>query len=100
NSALWPATLRFVSVNQPLRYAPTIHVNQEGYLPTYQKKAMVGYYLGSLSEMQISTNLGFKLVDAASGSQVYPASGLAALAARPDDFASWGTAGTNPIPQY
>ena len=100
NTALWPATMRFVSVNNPLRYGPTIHVNQAGYSPTFQKKAMIGYYLGSLGEMQISTNLGFMLVNASSGSQVYPASGLATLTARPDDFASWGTAGSTPIPQY
>jgi hypothetical protein len=67
NTALWPATNRFVSVNNPLRYSPAIHANQAGYSPGYSKKAMVGYYLGSLGEMQISNNLGFKLVDAATG---------------------------------
>lgn len=33
---------------------------------------MIGYYLGSLGEMQISTNLGFKLVGATTGAQIYP----------------------------
>lgn len=37
---------------------------QAGYSPNSQKKAMIGYYLGNLGEMQISTNPGFRLVDA------------------------------------
>ena len=41
----------FVSKVDPLRYSPAIHVNQEGYMPNYSKKAMVGYYLGNLGEM-------------------------------------------------
>jgi len=99
NTALWPSTMRFVAVNNPLRYGPTIHVNQAGYSPNTQKKAMIGYYLGNLSEMQISTNLGFKIVDA-TGAQVYPTSGLATLTNRADNFDSWGTIGTTPVPQY
>jgi hypothetical protein len=85
NTSLWPGTMRFVSVNNPLRYGATIHVNQAGYSPNTQKKAMIGYYLGSLGEMQIATNLGFKLVDAATGSNAYSGT----LTARPDDTNSW-----------
>src|SRR5205814_484107 len=77
------------SPERPLGYGPPIHVNQAGYSPTSQKKAMIRYYLGSLGEMQISTNFGFKLVKAASGSQAYPTNGLATLPARPDDTDSW-----------
>src|SRR5882724_2747181 len=73
------SSMRFVSVNNSLRYSPAIHVNQVGYSPTSQKKAMLGYYLGNLGEMQIPANLGFKLVNAASGSQAYPTNGLATL---------------------
>ena len=46
-------------------------MNQEGYVPSLPKKAMVGYYLGDLGEMNISASLGFKLVDATTGAQVY-----------------------------
>jgi hypothetical protein len=88
NTALWPTTMRFTCLNNPLRYSPAIHVNQAGYSPNYQKKAMIGYYLGNLGEMQISTNLGFRLVDT-SGNQIYPSFGLAPLAARADDTNSW-----------
>ena len=62
---------------------------------------MIGYYLGSLGEMQISTNLGFKLVPSASGAHAYPLRGsLATLTARPDESNSWGTIGIYPAAQY
>ena len=44
--------MQFAATVDPLRYSPAIHVNQEGYMPNYSKKAMVGYYVGSLGEMQ------------------------------------------------
>jgi hypothetical protein len=72
--ALWASTMQFVSAANPLRFNPAIHVNQEGYLPTYSKQAMIGYYLGSLGEMPIPTNAGFGLVDAATGVQVFQGS--------------------------
>ncbi|MDB6115761.1 MAG: hypothetical protein JWQ62_2706, partial [Lacunisphaera sp.] len=46
--ALWPASMTFAVSANPLRYGPSIHVNQEGYLPAKTKKGFVGYYLGSL----------------------------------------------------
>ncbi len=69
--ALWPATMPFVATTDPLRNSPVIHVNEEGYVPSLPKKAMVGYYLGNLGEMDVAASLGFKLVDAATGAQVY-----------------------------
>src|SRR5579872_2555647 len=48
---LWPGSTRFASVLDPLRWSPAIHVNQVGFLPEGPKKAMVGYFLGSLGEM-------------------------------------------------
>ena len=51
NGTVWPITMPFVAVADPLRCSPAIHVNQEGYLPAYPKKAIVGYYLGNLGEM-------------------------------------------------
>src|SRR6185312_10984222 len=57
-----------------------IHVNQEGYMPNYSKKAMVGYYAGTMGEISIPSGSGFKLVDANSGTTVFSGT----LTARPD----------------
>jgi hypothetical protein len=64
---LWPPNLTFATSAHPLRYSPAIHVNQEGYMPNFAKKAMIGYYLGSLGEMSVPTSNGFQIVDAATG---------------------------------
>jgi hypothetical protein len=54
----WPDGLQFVCQNDPLRYGPAIHVNQEGYPITVAQgtgtapapqRAVVGYYCGSLA---------------------------------------------------
>jgi hypothetical protein len=55
----------------PLRTNPAIHVNQEGYVPSLPKKAMIGYYLGDMGEMEISAAPGFTLVDALNGETVF-----------------------------
>lgn len=86
SGALWGATTQFITTADPLRYNPAIHVNQEGYMPGYSKKAMIGQYLGSLGELNFSTSAGFKLVDARTGATVYQG----ALTPRPD--AGWGYA--------
>jgi|GEM_PF-5701664 len=104
DGSLWPATMTFAIQAQPLRYSPALHVNQEGYVPAWPKKASVGYYLGNLGEMTVPT-LTFGVVNAATGVQVYQGS----LVARPDsgwpstpapyqkvyeaDFSSFGTPG-------
>ncbi|HEY2921375.1 MAG TPA: hypothetical protein VGK77_20510, partial [Candidatus Binatia bacterium] len=69
---LWPKETSFTGKAEPLRWSPAIHVNQTGYLPQYPKKAMVGFYLGSLGELNLSegqgspneAQLGFKLIEA------------------------------------
>ena len=71
SGALWGADLRFVATVDPLRYSPAIHVNQEGYVPLFPKRAIIGYYLGSLGEMALPASPGFTLVDANTGAQVY-----------------------------
>jgi hypothetical protein len=71
--ALWGNNLQFTATVDPLRYSPAIHVNQEGYMPNFAKKAMVGYYTGSLGEMSVPS-LSFKLVDAHTGATVYQGS--------------------------
>ena len=45
DQSLWPASIAFQATMDPLRFSPAIHVNQEGYMPGFSKKAMVGYYL-------------------------------------------------------
>ncbi len=68
---LWTSDKNFTTTTDPLRFNPSIHVNQEGYMPNYAKKAMVGYYLGSKGEMTVPASNGFKIVDANTGATVY-----------------------------
>src|SRR5205085_5351566 len=71
NGSLWNASTTFTATVDPLRFNPAIHVNQEGYMPNYSKKAMVGYYAGNMGEVSIPASSGFKLVDANSGATVF-----------------------------
>ena len=71
NGSLWASSMKFTATADPLRYSPAIHVNQEGYMPNYPKKAMVGYYLGNMGEMVVPFSGGFKIVDATTGAQVF-----------------------------
>jgi hypothetical protein len=77
---LWPATVTYAVTTNPLRYSPAIHVNQEGYVPTLPKKAMIGYYLGSLGELPAAGLSTFSIVDVSSGVTVFSG----ALGPRPD----------------
>lgn len=67
----WPTNLQFATTMYPLRFSPAIHVNQVGYVPGFPKRAMVGYYLGSLGEMPIPAPGGFQLLDARTGVEVF-----------------------------
>ena len=67
---LWPTNLAFTAVADPLRFNPAIHVNQEGYLPAYPKKAAVGYYLGDMGEMTIPSSK-FQIVNTQTGTTLY-----------------------------
>ena len=62
---LWDAATRFETVAGPFRWNPAIHVNQTGYLPDAPKIAMVGYYLGSLGEMDLPAPLRFQIISLA-----------------------------------
>lgn len=65
---LWNTDVHFSVMAAPLRWSPVIHVNQVGYMPSLAKRAMVGFYLGSLGEMELSEKeQNFALVDAVSG---------------------------------
>lgn len=71
---LWNSNKQFIAQTDPLRWNPAIHVNQEGYMPAYQKKAMVSFYIGSMGEMSIPSANGFKIVDANTGAIVFSGS--------------------------
>ena len=71
NERLWSTQLQFVARMIPFRSSPAIHVNQVGYVPAFPKMAMVGYYLGSLGEMEVPASNGFKLVDARTSAPVH-----------------------------
>ncbi len=76
---LWTVTTLFRTQVDPLRESPAIHINQEGYLPAESKIAMIGYYLGSLGELPIPANHGFRLINTR-GKTVFEGK----LTARPD----------------
>jgi hypothetical protein len=71
SGSLWNAPVQYATTNDVLRFNPAIHVNEVGYMPSYTKKAMVGYYLGSLGEMDIPTGNGFKIVSTTNGAVVF-----------------------------
>jgi len=70
DGTLWSSGTVYSTTADPLRYSPAIHVNQEGYMPSYPKKGLVGYYTGSLGEMAVPAT-SFSLVDANSGATVF-----------------------------
>jgi hypothetical protein len=65
----WSASTQFKAACDPLRFGPAIHVNQAGYIPGESKKAMIGYYLGSLGELKVAGD--FKLLDAKTGKETF-----------------------------
>jgi hypothetical protein len=89
---LWAPEVKFTAGNDPFRWSPALHVNQTGYMAPYSKKAMVGYYLGNLGELNLPPRRGeakggasepvpgFMLLEADSGKEVF----RGALVLRPD----------------
>lgn len=71
DGSYWSSSAPYSSTTDPLRFNPAIHVNQEGYMPNYSKKAMIGYWAGTLGELTLPSSSGFKIVDANSGATVY-----------------------------
>lgn len=66
---LWSAKERFEALPEPTRFNPAVHVNQVGYAPEFPKRAMIGYYLGTLGEMKIPAET-FSLLNT-SGQKVF-----------------------------
>lgn len=79
SGALWSSSTSFVDTADPLRWSPAIHVNQIGYMPGQAKVAMVGYYLGSMGEMDVP-GTSFNLVSTSTGAVVFTGQ----LTPRPD----------------
>jgi hypothetical protein len=67
---VWRETLQFKTKAETMRWSPVIHVNQTGYLPAHSKKAIVGYYLGSLGEMNVHAST-FRIIAAKSDQEVF-----------------------------
>src|SRR5436853_1025483 len=63
--------MKITATEEPLHIDPGILVNQEGYMPNFSKKAIVGYFAGSMGEITVVSSSGFKLVDANSGATVF-----------------------------
>lgn len=74
DGSVWPSSLTFSAVADPLRLSQAIHTNQEGYTTNQPKQAMVGASLGSLGELALDPAAGFSLVDASTGAVVYSGS--------------------------
>src|ERR1051326_4398460 len=73
NQKLWPAARKYATKAEPLRWSPAIHVNQTGYIAAYPKKAMVGYYLGNLGELDFArlTITNFTIIESHSTNEVF-----------------------------
>ncbi|HUR47481.1 MAG TPA: glycoside hydrolase family 9 protein [Candidatus Saccharimonadales bacterium] len=54
---LWQAESIWSARADPARWSPVIHVNQTGYGPGDPKKASLGFYLGSLGELNLADEL-------------------------------------------
>lgn len=84
DGTLWPADMTFSGSLDPLRWSPAIHENQTGYLPDSSKMAMVGYYLGTLGELDCAGATAaepiFKLIETRTGHEVFQGH----LVTRPD----------------
>jgi len=67
----WDRHTVFKATADPLRSSPAIHVNQVAYVPSFPKTAMLGYFLGSLGELDTSAATNFHLIDAHSNASVF-----------------------------
>lgn len=71
DKSLWDPEITFNATSDPLRWSPAIHINQTGYLPRFPKVAMIGYYLGSLGEMDLPGEHAFQVIAADTGAVVF-----------------------------
>lgn len=66
----WPRRAKLKVETGRERWSPAIHVSHAGYEPGLPKKALVGYYLGSLGELRLRPSLDFRVARAADGRTV------------------------------
>ncbi|MES2696929.1 MAG: glycoside hydrolase family 9 protein [Verrucomicrobiota bacterium] len=80
----WLAEAKLTATADPLRLSPVVHVNQVGYLPETSKVASIGYYLGTLGELELGpgTTPDYQVIEAATGKVVHKG----ALRPRADKF--------------
>ena len=71
SGAVIQSGMTFVDTADPLRWSPAIHVNQAGYMPGFSKKGMIGYYLGTLGELDVSAGAAFQVIDIHTQTAVY-----------------------------
>jgi hypothetical protein len=90
NSTRWPANFKFTAINKALRYNPAIHVNHEGYMINGPKKAIIGYYCGTLGQMDLSAvgASSAKLLNAATGNEVHTLNAIARNDAGHDEISA------------
>ena len=69
-SGILPQGKKFAVTAATNRLSPVIHVNQEGYLPQFAKRAFVGEYLGSLGEMTIRSKT-FRVISERTGKPAF-----------------------------
>jgi len=70
DTTLWPTSIQLTGTFDMAQFSPAIHVNQEGYIASGPKQAMVGYYLGSMGEMPAPSTT-FSLVDTQTGNTLF-----------------------------
>jgi len=71
DGTLWGTDVLYSARAEAQRLSPAVHVNQQGYVPNFPKKAYVGYYLGTFGELDVPAGDGFKIVKNGSGEVVY-----------------------------
>ena len=72
DGTLWSSTnVQYEATLDAKQFSPAIHVNQNGYMPGSSKKAMVGYFLGTMGELEVPHARGFKLIEPGTGNVVH-----------------------------
>lgn len=70
DATLWPKETRLRARADRLRWSPAIHANQVGYIPGAAKRARIGYYLGSVGELDLKSER-FQIVYDRTGKVVF-----------------------------
>ncbi len=72
NGKWWNSNTKLGVTNDLFRWSPVIHVNQTGYPENQPKKGFIGYYMGSLGELQLPRETSsFSVQNVNSGEEVF-----------------------------